>query len=271
MKKSLLILGCLSLIGAGCLQKSVAPDPSGDVDEVTTVEQVSESGNITVTSPIDGDAVTSPLSVTGTARVFENNVNWRILDADDVELATGFATADAPDVGEFGAYEMRIFLPVIETETFFLEVLSYSAKDGSAQDQVRLELVSLDVGKTSVNVFFTDPAFIEDGGDCSQVDFEKRTVHHTVNVAELAIQELLAGPESEWAQTQVPPFTTLKSITIADGVAKVDFTGSRMSEWNGGSCHVIALRAQIEQTLLQFPSVTSVEITLDGSSAILEP
>ncbi len=265
----------LVLLGAGCLGglfgNGSVPEDLGDGTPVVE-EQVSASGNIIVTSPINGDAVTSPFTVTGRARVFENNVSWRILDENGSNvLLEGFTTADAPDVGEFGDFEARIFLPVIEGDTFFLEVLSYSAMDGAPQDQVRLELVPLDAGKTTVNVFFVDPAFIADGGDCSQVDFEKRTVHHTVNTAELALRELLEGPESTWAQTQIPEFTTLNSVTIESGVATVDFGGSSIARWNGGSCHVMALRAQIEETLLQFPSVSSVIINLDGSSDILEP
>ena len=224
-----------------------------------------------MTSPLQRDDVTSPLTVSGEARVFENTVSWRIEDADGVEIATGFTTADAPDVGEFGDFEARIFLPVIETETFFLEVLSYSARDGAPQDQVRLELTPASNGKVSVNTFFVDPAFIAAGGDCSQVDVEKRTMLETVNVAELALLELLAGPESAWADTSMPEFTTLNSISISSGVAKVDFGASDPAVWNGGSCRVSSIRSQIEQTLLQFPSVSSVDITVNGSKDILEP
>ena len=89
--------------------------------------------------------------------------------------------------------------------------------------------------------------------------------------AELALLELLEGPESAWAESYVPTLTTLDTITISSGVAQVNFVGSSSADWSGGSCRVTALRSQVEQTLLQFPSISSVEITVNGSSDILEP
>ena len=179
MKNTLLLFTCLAFVGVGCLQKPVTPDvpePMGTVDEVAA------DVNIIVDYPVEGGVVTSPLTIQGSARVFENTVEWRITNVDGDELDRGFTTTDAPDVGEFGTFEARVFLPLIEEETFYLEVFATSPRDGAEEDKVVMELVPERDGKVSVNVFFVDPALIDAGGDCSQVDFEKRTVHETVNV-----------------------------------------------------------------------------------------
>jgi len=41
----------------------------------------------------------------------------------------------------------------------------------------------------------------------------------------------------------------------------------------GGSCRVTTIRSQVEQTLMQFPSVTSVRISVEGyaDDEVLQP
>lgn len=62
----------------------------------------------------------------------------------------------------------------------------------------------------------------------------------------------------------------LLSLTIQDGVARADFS-PEMSAHSGGSLRVLLIRQQIEQTLLQFPTVNQVVITVGGRSDMLEP
>lgn len=55
------------------------------------------------------------------------------------------------------------------------------------------------------------------------------------------------------------------------GVAKVDFD-EQLEFQVGGSCRVSAIRAQITQTLKQFPTVKSVIISINGRTEdILQP
>lgn len=259
MKKLSLIAFALLLAGAGCLGGSTQVDNSPDavMDET--------EANIVVDSPTAGDSVTSPIEMTGRARVFENVVDYAIKTEDGDVLASGFFTADAPDVGKFGDFNERVFLPSTSGDSIILEVFSTSARDGSVQDLVRIPLTLTDTGTSSVEAYFVDSA-IAATEDCTAVDFEKRTAHKTVNVAELALVELLKGPTSSWAVTEIPEGTKLNSITIRDGVADVDFYSPNPARWSGGSCHTTAIRAQIEQTLLQFPTVDSVEISVNGDS-----
>jgi hypothetical protein len=81
-------------------------------------------------------------------------------------------------------------------------------------------------------------------------------------------QEVLsyAGRTPDWG-----PRVTLRQLTIVDGVATADFS-KEMQAYGGGSLRVTLIRQQIEQALMQFPTVHTVIITIEGESeAILQP
>ena len=60
-------------------------------------------------------------------------------------------------------------------------------------------------------------------------------------------------------------------LRVTDGVARVNFN-SILEEKVGGSCRVIAIRAQIEETLKQFTDINEVEIAVDGRiEDVLQP
>jgi germination protein M len=71
--------------------------------------------------------------------------------------------------------------------------------------------------------------------------------------------------------TAIPSGVKINSLSIKNGVAKVDF--NKELEPGGGSCAVAAIRAQIEATLRQFSTVKSVALSIDGKSGgeILQP
>jgi hypothetical protein len=62
-----------------------------------------EEAAIVVSSPEPGASVTSPVTISGTASVFEGTVQLRILDAGGEKIASAFttATAGAPERGDF--------------------------------------------------------------------------------------------------------------------------------------------------------------------------
>ncbi|MBU3925210.1 GerMN domain-containing protein, partial [Patescibacteria group bacterium] len=56
-----------------------------------------------------------------------------------------------------------------------------------------------------------------------------------------------------------------------NGIAKVDFD-ERLEFQAGGSCRVAAIRAEITETLKQFPTVNNVVISINGRTEdILQP
>ncbi len=90
---------------------------------------------IWVTAPLPGEAIESPVQISGNARVFEATVNIRIKDAQGKTLAEGYSTASegAPGRGEFQK-EMTFKAPAMGEG--LIEVFWQSMKDGSEQDLV---------------------------------------------------------------------------------------------------------------------------------------
>lgn len=81
-------------------------------------------------------------------------------------------------------------------------------------------------------------------------------------------QEVLTFPgrEPDWG-----PRVQLLDLTITNGVATANFS-QEMRAYGGGSARVQAISQQIRQTLLQFPTVTSVQIAIEGETeGVLQP
>ncbi|WP_319462820.1 Gmad2 immunoglobulin-like domain-containing protein [Micromonospora sp. RTP1Z1] len=94
---------------------------------------------IVVTGPSVGDRLTSPVTVTGTAEVFEATVSVRILDAAGREIGTGFTTA-ACGSGCRGDYRATVGYRLAATGPGTVEVYEVSARDGS-----RINVVAIPV------------------------------------------------------------------------------------------------------------------------------
>ncbi|MEU9739407.1 Gmad2 immunoglobulin-like domain-containing protein [Micromonospora chersina] len=92
---------------------------------------------IVVTAPAIGDRVGSPVTVTGTADVYEATVSVRILDAAGQEIGTTFTTASCGS-GCRGGYrvDVRYRRPAAGPGT--IEVYEVSARDGSRINVVRI-------------------------------------------------------------------------------------------------------------------------------------
>lgn len=110
---------------------------------------------------------------------------------------------------------------------------------------------------------------------CVKVFSVERKVSSTLAVGMAALRELITGPTSEEKRmgygTVINPGVVVQKLTIENGVARVDFN-EELERQVGGSCRVSAIRAQIEETLKQFPTVKEVVISINGKSQdILQP
>ena len=90
---------------------------------------------IWVTSPVTNQIITSPVEISGSARVFEATVSFRIKDEQGNTLAQGFANASkgAPDRGDFKG--QLAFKPPGPGKGQ-IEVFEVSMKDGSDRNKV---------------------------------------------------------------------------------------------------------------------------------------
>ena len=98
----------------------------------------------------------------------------------------------------------------------------------------------------------------------------RRAVPATAAPARAAMLELLAGPTTaELAaglHTQIPPGTEVRGLTIRDGVATVDLSGSFTA--GGDPLEDRGRLAQVVYTLTQFPTVDGVRFRIDGQPLV---
>lgn len=121
-------------------KKDKDEDDGNENDGKKQAEKASESGNTVVTSPMDGDAIGDPVTVTGRAIAFESTFNLRVKDAAGNILKETSAMTNAPGMGEFGDFSVTLDYATPSTPTGTIEVFQYSAKDGSEIDKVIIDV-----------------------------------------------------------------------------------------------------------------------------------
>ena len=101
-------------------------------------ETRSASGNIIISMPQPNEQISSPLRIAGKVRVFEAALTVRILTEDGRELARAniMASQGAPEFGDFKVSVSFVKPPGVSKG--FVEALSYSAKDGSPINIVKV-------------------------------------------------------------------------------------------------------------------------------------
>ncbi|MDO8495382.1 MAG: GerMN domain-containing protein [bacterium] len=157
-------------------------------------------------------------------------------------------------------YEQVLALPGIitpeEEMRIFREVLSsVDFKDAAVLNDMK------------VKVFFANER-IKPIETCQEVVAVERVIPKTEKVAEAALTELFKGPTAEEKEqgyiSEFPANSRVKSIRIINGEARADFSGATDS--GGGSCAMAMRVQQIRQTLLQFPTVKTVILSVEGKT-----
>jgi hypothetical protein len=95
---------------------------------------------IVVTSPVIGQRVSNPVTVSGTADVFEATVSMRILDLNGQEIATRFTTATCGS-GCRGSFSLAVPYRVAREQNGLIEIYEVSPKDGSRNAVVRIPVI----------------------------------------------------------------------------------------------------------------------------------
>ena len=109
------------------------------IESASSSASSSSQANIVVTQPVANDEIRNPVIIRGQARVFENTFSYRIIDAaDGTILLEDHAMASAPDIGQFGIFEVKATYNLPQSVIGTIEVFEYSAKDGSEINMVRI-------------------------------------------------------------------------------------------------------------------------------------
>ncbi len=244
------------------------------IDDVTARDEavVSDTENMKVTLPDPDQFVSSHwLVIVGEARVFENTVEWRLTDESGDVLDSGFTTADAPDIGQYGDFVIYAHYSATPGERGTVEVFSTSARDGSEENVVTIPVY---FGKDrEVSIFLTNAEMAGEGNECDTVYAVDRFIFDS-EIPAIALSHtiwtLLEGATSEedadGYASSIPAGVRLNSLHVNDYGAKVSLDFSSEID-AGGSCRVTAIREQIVKTVNEVMGDDySVEITVDGGS-----
>jgi len=244
-----------------------------------TVPCPGEAPEVVITSPQPHQAISTPLTVTGKAQghwFFEANAVLRLLDAQQREIASGavHALGDwmTDDLVDFEG-RIRFLSPASDTGTL---VFQNDNPSGLPENQKEFRVpVRFDASHTmKVKAYFNSDK-LDPESSCKKVFPVEREIATTDAPARAALDELLAGPtpmeQTAGYSTSINSGVTIQGLTIRDGVAAVDFD-EQLGFQVGGSCRVSAIRAQITETLMQFSTVKSVVVSIDGQTEdILQP
>lgn len=271
MKKLLLGITALVivvLLGAWYFTVKNAPEKKGD--ELISSTPAS-SAEITIDSPLPNAIVTSPLTVSGKAKgtwFFEANIPVVLKDGNGniVAQVGGRAKSDWMTT-DLVPFEATLDFTNPGTAYGTLEIRKDNPSGMAEHDASFSVPIRFDLASYQVKVFWGSSRLNPNETDCGATFPGQRTILATSTIAHAALDELLKGPEAGEKRigyfTSIPENVTVQHLTIQDGVARVDFNTALNSV--GGSCRVTAIRSQIVNTLMQFPTVSKVVISVDGN------
>jgi spore germination protein GerM len=117
------------------------------------------------------------------------------------------------------------------------------------------------------NVYFSNSQKNPETLDCGKVYPVKRKLEEDFFPPYSILTKLLEGPSEEEKQegyfTNINQGVKINSLDVKERKAFVDFD-SRLQENVGGSCLVLAIRTQVEETLKQFDNIEEVVISVEG-------
>ncbi|KKW16492.1 MAG: hypothetical protein UY56_C0015G0003 [Parcubacteria group bacterium GW2011_GWA1_50_14] len=241
------------------------------------------NSEVVVAAPLPNEEIQSPLTVHGKARgtwFFEANLPVELLDADgNVVVQKGVQAEEDWMTADFVPFSVELTFAQPKTATGILRIKKDNPSglpehDASFDVPVRFGNASGNNGTMPVKVFFGSSVEDPKGLECNASYPVVRNIPKTQSVAQAAIRELLLGPTPEEKQkgyfTSLPDGVKLERISIADGVARAEF--SEELDRTGGSCRVGSIRSQIVETIKQFPTVKDVVISIGGRTEdILQP
>ena len=270
-----------------CKQLTTICEKDAQEEEIENIggEVLSEKGQTLYLDNIkSGDTVQIGYEMKGQAPgswYFEGSFPVRVLNIQgEVVSSLVASTSDDWMTENSVSFSVVIDFP-LEQESAF--VLQFEKSNPSGLDEnsdiakiaISIKPLEKEIETMKVKVFFSSTKLNEDMIDCSLVFPVTREVEKTVAVARTSLLELFKGTTTQEEDlgyfSNINEDVEINSLSITEGVAYVDLN-SKLQQGVGGSCKVMAIRAQISETLKQFPTIESVVISIDGQTEdILQP
>lgn len=251
-----------------------AVDAPADTAPAGPMSRSESNGNIRVESPRPGETLDpSRFTIRGTARTFEGNVLYRLVYDSVLTLVDGFTTAAMPEVGKFGPFSATVEYTTDWGGPAVLEVYEEDAASGEETNMVRIPVVLPAPPKGNakqIYVYFPNGGLEQGtGSDCEAVYPVRRELREgSVALARGALYYLLKGLTQQEMEagyeTRLPEGLRLQGLRLDSGIVRLRF--SRHLNRLEKRCHAETVRAQIEQTLAQFPTVNAVAIDVEGTT-----
>jgi len=269
VKKEIILIGVLTLVIVVLICVLIfLPGKTG----LRTLE---ETSGLNIISPIANTEVSSPLEIIGVVSGngwagFEGQVGTvKLLDKNGKQISIGIlgATTDWMTLPTSFKTILNFKPPETEVGTLLFE----NENTSGLPEKGRLFSLPVKFSKketTEVEIFFGNMVLSSSNeqDECKRVYKTFRYVPKTLSIAKVAIEELLRGPtDAEMLSgffTSIPAGSKLNNISIKDGIAYVNF--DETTESGGGSCSMASRVAQITQTLMQFPTIKSIVISING-------
>jgi hypothetical protein len=263
-------------ISRAAQNQNSAPAASASADQIMS--------EIKLTKPVANEIIFSPFSIEGKALgnwFFEASFPIKLIDENGKVLARGTVTANPPAGGDWMTADFVPFKATLNfnpgSSTIGMLILTNDNPSGLPENekQYGIPVRFSKLEKITVKAYFGNTDLNPQAMDCGLVYPAERLINKTQTTARAALEELLAGPtdreKMQGYYTSINPGVKINSLIVSNGAAKVDFD-EQMDFQMGGSCRVTAIRAQITQTLKQFPAVKDVIISVNGNSeAVLQP
>jgi hypothetical protein len=277
------VLGRLSIVGdvgdISGVERVIPLFPAPPKDEPawsnsnSAVSAGQDTDGLVVETPADGAVLGSSFEVSGRADAPGGEVGVTVYDSDGNELFSGSTSVGVDTGAGFGRFSQTVSLSESAVPgSGLLEVAMLNQSDGLTETR-RISFVEQDT--VPIQVFFSNNELDPDI-NCSSVFPVTRVVSSKGQVYRLAVESLLDGPSDSEKKsgylTSIPIAAKLKSVAAdAAGTVTTDFD-SGLERGVGGSCRVSAIRAQISETLQQFPEVKDVIISVNGRTEdVLQP
>ncbi len=223
---------------------------------------------VKVTEPVAKASIGVPVSIKGTANVFEDQVNYRVVDIDGTVLAEGHVKTESGALDVFKAFQIKASYTEPYGDHGTVDVFERTA-DGQEDGLVSVPVSFTKVDRIPVQLFFMNAKKDPQRLHCDVTYAVTHKIPPTDSPEKSALLALLDGTlavdKKNGYETAVPVSALLKDFQLDKGTATVDFS-KELSDQVAGSCRTAAVRSQITQTLLQFPTVKKVVITVEGSS-----